>query len=157
METIITLTLPDSGHLSKSGTLHIARGGLTQTYDFHYVNAGDIASAIRDALLRIEALDADPTLLHAAEQELPTVDVPLRQGTRQVEARCITIASGPDDAAAYQQAVKIAGRLIDGGLWDGESQIRFDDVYAVAKRVRHLTDKEFALFRLSDFAEVRHD
>ena len=55
---------------------------------------------------------------------------------------------------AYRQATMIAGRLIDSGLWDGESAIRFDDVYATAKKIKGLTDKELnALYKLADFVQ----
>ena len=51
----------------------------------------------------------------------------------------------------------LAGRLIDGKLWDGESPIRFDDVYAVAKKMKHLTDRDFSLFSLDDFVQSGKD
>jgi hypothetical protein len=45
--------------------------------------------------------------------------------------------------------------LIDGGLWDGESQIRFDDVYATAKKIKGLSDKEIgSLFTLEEFVQT---
>lgn len=51
-------------------------------------------------------------------------------------------------------AIALAGRLLDGKLWDGESPIRFDDVYAVAKKIKHLTDKDFLLFSLDEFVQT---
>ena len=48
----------------------------------------------------------------------------------------------------------IAGRLIDGKLWDGKSPIRIDDVYAVQKKLKHLSDKDLSLFDLTDFVQV---
>jgi hypothetical protein len=44
--------------------------------------------------------------------------------------------------------------LIDGGLWDGATPIRLDDVYATAKRLKHLTDRDLSLFALEDFVQV---
>src|SRR5690606_23868162 len=86
--------------------------------------------------------------------EEPTIDIPLKKGTKAVKISHLKIVGGETDAAAYRQAAIIAGRLIDGQLWDGESPIRFDDVYAVAKKIQHLTDKDFSLFTLDDFAQV---
>lgn len=48
----------------------------------------------------------------------------------------------------------LAGRLIDGKLWDGKSPIRFNDVYAVARQTKQLKDNDLALFTLEDFVEV---
>ena len=72
---------------------------------------------------------------------------------RSVKISAIKIIGGESDTVAYQQAFAIAGRLIDGKLWDGEAPIRFDNVYAVAKRMRHLTDKDLSLFTLEDFVQ----
>ena len=47
-----------------------------------------------------------------------------------------------------------AGKLIDGGLWDGETPIRIRDVYALAKRLSRLTERELSLFTLADFVQV---
>jgi len=86
--------------------------------------------------------------------EEPTIDVPLKKGTKAVKISHIKIVGGESDAAAYRQAVEIAGRLVDGGLWDGESQIRFEDVYTTAKKIKGLSDKEIgSLFTLEDFVE----
>ena len=52
---------------------------------------------------------------------------------------------------------QLAGRLIDGKLWDGETPIRFDDVYAVAKKMKHLTEKDLSLFTLEDFVQSGTD
>ena len=66
----------------------------------------------------------------------------------------IKITGGESDAAAYRQATLLAGRLIDGGLWDGKLPIRFEDVHAVAKKMKPLTDKDFSMFTLEDFVQV---
>jgi len=39
-------------------------------------------------------------------------------------------------------------------LWDGQTPIRFEDVYRVAKKMKFLTDGDFALFTLTDFVQV---
>ena len=85
----------------------------------------------------------------------PTVDVPLKKGTKAVKISHIKITGGETDAAAYRQAVLLAGKLIDGKLWDGETPIRFDDVYRVAKKMKFLTAADFSLFKLEDFVETR--
>lgn len=161
--TVITLTLPYTPSLSKSGTLLIQRGDLAKLCQFHYTNTGDIASAIHDAQQALAALEAAPPEMPEAKparrlevtpDDEPTVDIPLKKGTRAVKISHLKIVSGETDAAAYRQAVLIAGRLIDGGLWDGATPILLDDVYAIAKRLKHLTDRDLSLFTLEDFVQV---
>ncbi|MBZ0276284.1 MAG: hypothetical protein K8I60_09075 [Anaerolineae bacterium] len=48
----------------------------------------------------------------------------------------------------------IAGKLVDGKLWDGQTLIRLRDVYALAKRMQHLSDRELSLFKLDDFVQA---
>lgn len=168
-ETIITLTLPHESGLSHTGTLLIQRGELAQVFQFHYVTPADITSAITDARQRIDELEAQPPVIPELPEDKPkaktkakkdappvdtepTIDVPLKKGkVKAVKMSHLKIVGGETDAAAYRQAVMIAGRFIDGGLWDGESPIRFEDVHAVAKKVKHLNDNEFSLFSLADF------
>src|SRR5690606_14539861 len=66
----------------------------------------------------------------------------------------LKIVGGETDAAAYRQAVLIAGKLIDGKLWDGQSPIRIDDVYTTMKKMKHLSEREMSLFTLEDFVQV---
>jgi hypothetical protein len=90
--------------------------------------------------------------------EEPTIEIPLKKGTKAVKISHLKIiSSGESDAAAYRQATMLAGRLIDGKLWDGETPIRFDDVYAVAKKMKHLTEKDLSLFTLEDFVQSGTD
>jgi hypothetical protein len=84
----------------------------------------------------------------------PTIDVPLKKGTLAVKISHLKIVGGETDAAAYRQAVLIAGKLVDGKLWDGSSPIRIDDVYAVQRKLKHLSDREMSLFVLEDFVRV---
>ena len=65
----------------------------------------------------------------------------------------LKITGGETDAAAYRQAVQIAGKLVNGGLWDGKTPIRFDDVSRAHKKISGLSDKELSLFTLEDFAQ----
>jgi hypothetical protein len=85
----------------------------------------------------------------------PTIEIPLKKGVKAVKMSYLRIVGGESDAAAYRQATMLAGRLIDGKLWDGETPIRFDDVYAVAKKMKHLSNKEIgSLFTLEEFVQI---
>ncbi|QPC84543.1 hypothetical protein G4Y79_09255 [Phototrophicus methaneseepsis] len=66
----------------------------------------------------------------------------------------LKIVGGESNALAYRQAITVAGRLIDGGLWNGESPIHVDDVYAVSKKMKPLANKDFSLFTLEDFVKI---
>lgn len=48
----------------------------------------------------------------------------------------------------------IAGKLVDGKLGDGETPIRIDDVYVLAKKMKYLTERDLSLFKLTDFVEA---
>lgn len=169
----ITLTLPHADALSKSGTLLIQRDDLAKLFQFHYTNTGDIASAIHDATDALIALENNPppaipdlpprkTAVTAAptppaEPPEPTIQVPTKtkKGTTAVPARCLRIVGGETDEDAQQQAVKIAGRLLDSGLWDGKTPIGINDVYAVQLSLDGLTDKELkVLFTLEQFVQT---
>lgn len=175
--TIITLTLPtpeDGGIAPEraTATLLIQRGDLAHIKQFHYHGyLPDVMDAIREATEALGALADHPPIVPdlPAEQpkqgkqtksetpltdEEPTIDIPLKKGTCAVRISHLKIVSGEADAAAYRQAVLIAGRLIDGGLWDGITPIRFDDVYATAKKIKHLTDKDFSLFTLGELVKI---
>src|SRR5690606_28431603 len=84
----------------------------------------------------------------------PTVDIPLKKGKKTVKISHLKLTGGETDAAAYRQAVQLAAILIDGKLWDGEKPIRIPDVYALAKKMKHLTARDMALFALEDFVQV---
>lgn len=175
--TVITLTLPtpEGGGIAPeraTATLLIQRGDLAHVTQFHYNGyLPDVMDAIREASITLGTLEDNPPVVpdppaeqpkkgKRAKAEVstndrePTIDIPLRKGSRTIKISHLKITSGETDAAAYRQAVVIAGRLIDGGLWDGETPIRLNDVYAIAKRLKHLTDKDLSLFELSDFAQA---
>jgi hypothetical protein len=42
-------------------------------------------------------------------------------------------------------------------LWDGETPIRIDDVLALAKKMKYLTERDLSLFALEDFVQVGED
>ncbi len=177
--TIITLTLPSpsGGGLpldQASATLLIQRGDLAHVRQFTYVVMDDMTTAIREAYAALAAVEAQPPVIPDVPKDLPksesnakpkaeqkpavadepTIDIPLKKGTLAVKISTLKIVGGETDAAAYRQAVLIAGKLIDGKLWDGASPIRIDDVYAVQRKLKHLSDAEMGLFALEDFVQV---
>ena len=180
--TVITLTLPtpEGGGIAPeraTATLLIQRGDLAHVKQFHYNGyLPDVMEAIREATGALGVLADNPPVVPdppaekvasktkkgkkakvqglSADEE-PTIDVPLKNGTRAVKIGHIKIVGGESDAMAYRQAITIAGRLIDSGLWDGDSQIRFDDVYQTAKKIKGLSDKEISsLFTLDEFVQT---
>jgi hypothetical protein len=180
--TIITLTLPtpEGGGISLEramATLLIQRGDLAHIHQFHYQGAlSDLINAIREAEAALGQVEENPPIIpdlpeekpkpepkkkaKAAQKpqpqadEEPTIDIPLKKGMKAVKISHLKIIGGETDASAYRQAVLIAGKLIAGGLWDGESPIRINDVYATMKKMQQLTDKDFSLFNLEDFVQT---
>jgi hypothetical protein len=180
--TIITLTLPtpEGGGIAPeraNATLLIQRGDLAHVRQFHYHGyLPDVVDAIREATEALGLLEDNPPVIPetpkaepkaelkakgkgkaAAEsvvEEEPTIDIPLKKGTLTVKISHLKIVGGETDAAAYRQAVLIAGKLIDGKLWDGQSPIRIDDVYVTMKKMKHLSEREMSLFTLEDFVQV---
>jgi hypothetical protein len=172
--TVITLTLPEDDGIEHKGTLLIARGDLAHVRQFTYLGVSDIAAAIKEAYIALAAVEAEPPVIPeapkaapksepktkakaAAEpvvEEEPTIDIPLKKGTLAVKISHLKIVGGETDAAAYRQAALIAGKLIDGKLWDGQSPIRINDVYTTMKKMKHLSEREMSLFTLEDFVQV---
>lgn len=177
--TIITLTLPTPSEggipLERAtATLLIQRGDLAHVRQFTYVVVDDMTAAIKEAYIALAAVEAEPPVIPEppkdtpksepktktkAEQkpvaeEEPTIDIPLKKGTLAVKLSHLKIVGGETDAAAYRQAVLIAGKLVDGKLWDGASPIRIDDVYTTMKKMKHLSEREMSLFTLEDFVQV---
>jgi hypothetical protein len=181
--TILTLTLPtpEGGGIAPeraTATLLIQRGDLAHVRQFHYNGQlADLITAIREGTLELGLLEDNPPIIPEtpktppktkakpkpttkkaaptpAVEEEPTIDIPLRKGTKTVRISHLKIVGGETDAAAYKQAVLIAAKLIDGGLWDGASPIRVDDVYATMRKMKHLTDSEMGLFSLEDFVSL---
>lgn len=180
--TIITLTLPSpiDGGLpldQATATLLIQRGDLAHVRQFTYVVMDDMTTVIREAYAALAAVEAQPPVIPESPKttpkpvpkakpkteqkpivaEEPTIDIPLKKGTLAVKISTLKIIGGETDAAAYRQAVLIAGKLIDGKLWDGTSPIRIDDVYAVQRKLKHLSDAEMGLFALEDFVQLSSD
>ncbi|MBE2266977.1 MAG: hypothetical protein J0M07_16620 [Anaerolineae bacterium] len=168
--TVVTLTLPDADSESKTGTLLVQRGDLARVHQFTYEHIADLTEVIADALIAFAAVEADPPIIPETQPPLksqsrkraeqsappgePTVDIPLKKGKKAVKISHLKITGGETDAAAYRQAVLIAAKLIDGKLWDGDSLIRIEDVYALAKKMKHLTERDLSLFALTDFVQT---
>lgn len=167
--TVITLTLPDSESDERHGTLLIARGDLAHVRQFAYANLSDFTAIIKDGVMALSAVEAEPPVITEPSPSAtpvskktapppapvePTVDIPLKKGKKTVKISHLKLTGGETDAAAYRQAVQLAAILIDGKLWDGETPIRIDDVYALAKKMKHLTARDMALFALEDFVQV---
>lgn len=178
--TVITLTLPtpEGGGIAPeraTATLLIQRGDLAHMRQFHYAGMlTDLTTAIREASEALGLLEDNPPIVPdlSAEKpkssskrksksvqkevsdEEPTIEIPLKKGTKTVKMSHLKIVGGETDATAYRQAVMLAGRLIDGKLWDGENAIQFKDVYAVAKQMKQLQDNDLLLFSLEDFVET---
>lgn len=168
--TVITLTLPDSESDERHGTLLIARGDLAHVRQFAYTNLTDLTAIIKDAVMALSAVEAEPPVISEPvpssvtpatskktvppEPAEPTVDIPLKKGKKTIKISHLKLTGGETDAAAYRQAVQLAAILIDGKLWDGETPIRIDDVYALAKKMKHLTARDMALFALEDFVQL---
>ena len=171
--TVITLTLPDEGGIQQTGSLLIQRGDLAKVFQFHYCNAGDITSAIKDATKALVSLEKFPPIIPEASKDKsstkgratkkatakpkddePTVDLPTQNGTVVVKISHLKIVSGDTDAAAYRRATLIGARLIDAGLWDGKSQIRIEDTQATYGRIKDLDDEVLGAMKLSEIVQV---
>jgi hypothetical protein len=174
--TIITLTLPTPERAT--ATLLIQRGELAHLRQFHYNGQmADLIVAIREAHEALGLIEAHPPIVpdlpedkpksapkskaKAAQKpsvdeidEEPTIDIPLKKGTKTVKISYLKIVAGETDAAAYRQATLAAGRFIDGGLWDGTTPIQFEDVPGVQAKLKNLDDKDLSLFTLDDFVKV---
>jgi hypothetical protein len=165
--TVITLTLPENEDATPGGTLLVQRGDLARLHQFTYTRIADLSEIIAEALIAFAAVEADPPVITEAPPTPPvttkkpvsppaepTVDIPLKKGKKAVKISHLKIVSGETDAAAYRQAVQLAAILIDGKLWDGETPIRIDDVYALAKKMKFLTARDMPLFALTDFVQT---
>lgn len=169
--TVITLTLPEGESDARHGTLLIQRGDLAHVRQFAYTNLSALTAIIKDGVMALSAVEAEPPIIAELPAPTttpvsnkktapppapaePTVDIPLKKGKKTIKISHLKLTGGETDAAAYRQAVQLAAILIDGKLWDGETPIRIPDVYALAKKMKHLTARDMALFALEDFVQV---
>ena len=58
--TVITLTLPETGGAQRTGTLLVSRGDLAKLTQIRFADSDDLAEAIRAALNAIAELEFDP-------------------------------------------------------------------------------------------------
>lgn len=169
--TIITLTLPEP---DSEGTLLIQRGELAHMSQFAHTSETDFNAVIQQAVAALTVVEDDPPVIPEApprktmsktvsppEPSEPMLNIPTKtkKGTTAIPARCLQIIGGETDETAQGQALKVAGRLLDSGLWDGKVVIGIDDSSAVLRRLDGLTDKELkVLFKLEQFVQVNpHD
>ncbi len=176
---IISLTLPTPSEggipLERAtATLLIQRGEMAHVQQFAYSDMASLGAIIAEAMEALAAVEAShpPVIPEApkaepklaaprkpaakaatapAETGEPTIDIPLRKGVRKVAASLIDL---PDDEGECAAVLALAGRLIDGKLWDSTVPIRIRDVDDATRKLKYLSDKEIALFTLEEFAEV---
>ena len=165
--TIITLTLPEP---ENEGALLIQHGDLAHMSQFPYTTEIDFTTLIQQALAALAVVESDPPVIPdepprktttrtvaPPEPPEPMLDIPVktRKGTTAIQARFVQITGGEADETVQQQALKVAGRLLDSELWDGKTPIAIDDAPVVLRRLDGLTDKELkVLFRLEQFVQV---
>ncbi len=163
---IITLTIPEPG---SDGTVLAQRGELAHISQFAYTTATDFTQLIQLAVDALTVVEADPPVVpelspppkqtKVTRQSAapvtppePMLSVPRKKKTTSVPARCLLL---PDDETAQQVGLKLAGKLLDSGLWDGETPIRIADPAALKSKLQGLTLKEMkTLFTLEQFVEV---
>ena len=164
-EITITITMPPDA----PATVLMQRGDLAVTYTYSGGIPGghNDKNALERANDKLTALEANPpqvpeppeperkskTKRKAKADAEPTVEIPLAKGTRAVPISRVKLTGGETDAAAYQQALMLAGRLIDGGLWDGETPLHIPDVYALGRKMKPYQTKELVLFTLEELLD----
>jgi hypothetical protein len=169
--TILTIHLPSI--TEAPATLLIQHGELAHLRQFAYSDAAGLGVVIAQGMEALELVEANPPVIPEAPKAEPkptaprkpaakaapapaedaklTLDIPLRKGVRKIAASLLHL---PDDEAERAAALALAGRLIDGKLWDASMPIRICDVEDATRKLRYLSDKELALFTLEEFAEV---
>ncbi|MCD4687122.1 MAG: hypothetical protein K8S97_14435 [Anaerolineae bacterium] len=170
--TVITLTLPDS---VGEGALLIQHGDLAHMSQFAYTPDMDFTSVIQQAVAALAVVESDPPVIPdeparktttesapPPEPPEPMLQIPTKKkkkkGTTAIPARCLQITGSETDVAVQEQALKVAGRLLDSELWDGKTPIGVNDASAVLRRLDGLTDKELnVLFKLEQFVQVNPD
>jgi len=170
--TVITLTLADEGSIARRATLLIQRGELAKLYRFEYDYPEDLTAAITSATRTLAALEKFPPVIteevigdrvketastkatvQPADEE-PTVDLPAKSGTVAVKISHLKIVSGDTDAAAYRRATLIGARLIDAGLWQGQSPIGIGDAQQTYAQIQDLDDAALGALSLADIVQV---
>ncbi|MBE2192621.1 MAG: hypothetical protein IAE83_00425 [Anaerolinea sp.] len=81
------------------------------------------------------------------------LEIPLKKGSKSVKLSHLQVVGGEDEAT-LQQALALVGKLIEGKVWDGSIPIRIPDVPALAKKLKHLTERDLSMFTLEDFVQT---
>lgn len=162
---VLTVTLPDP---DGEAALIIQRGDLAHLRQFIYTQITDITEAVQAAMEALALIESNPPVIPDAPPEKvarrdapppepeqpqePRIDIPTKKGKVAVPVSYLHVTNGDPGSEVHQQGVLIAGRLIDGKLWDGKFTIYIDDVADAQRKLKHLSDKEMSLFMLEDFA-----
>lgn len=129
--TVIALTLPETG---SEGTLLIQRGDLAHMSQFAHTSETNFDALIQQAVTALAVVESEPPVIPdpprckttpkvapPSEPPEPVFQVPTRmkkgRKTTTIPTRCLDIVDGE---AAQEAALKVAGRLLDSGLWDGK-------------------------------------
>lgn len=169
----IVLTIPEASDTPQPATLLIQRGELAHIRQFTYSDAAALGAVIAEAIDALAAVESNPPVvpeapkaepkpdaprqpaakgaIAPAEADEPTVDIQLRKGVRKIAASLLHLPDGEAERAAV---LALAGRLIDGKLWDASLPIRIRDVDDATRKLKYLSDKELALFTLEEFAST---
>lgn len=164
---VITLTLLEPGDQS---TLLIQRGDLAHMSQFAWSPETNFTAVIQQAMVALAVVESDPPVIPETPQRKtapspaaspeppePVIRVPTKskKGTTAIPARLLQITGDEADETAQELALKVVGRLLDSGLWDGKTPIGINDVYATQLSLDGLTDKELkVLFTLEQFVQV---
>ena len=162
----IRLTLPETGS-PDAATLLIQRGELASIRQFTYTPETDLGTVITEALSAFAALEADPPQIPDAPPPQPVpqitpkptpptepmLEIPLKKGSKSVKLSHLEIVGGEDEVT-HQQALALVGNLIEGKVWDGTIPVRVPDVPALAKKLKHLTERDLSMFTLEEFVET---
>jgi len=162
--TILTLTLP---HPDGEATLIIQRGDLAHVRQFTYAQVTDITEAVQAAIDALALIESNPPVIPDAPEKVarrtapppepeqpqePLIDIPTKKGKGAAPISYLRVTNGDPSSEVYQQAVQIAGRLIDGKLWDGKFAICIDDLADAQRKLKHLSDKDMSLCTREDCA-----
>ncbi len=74
--TVITITLPDEGHLPRTGQILVQRGMLAIIRQFVYSSLSEISAAIQHAAASLIQLEQNPPEIKPAVATMPPVEPP---------------------------------------------------------------------------------
>lgn len=94
--TVITLTLPNDGPMPRTGTLLAQKGDLGQLRRFEYRSLAEVSTALKDALLALNELAKQPSMVTAK----PADESPQDEG----ESEDTDESETPDEPTEFQAA-----------------------------------------------------